>query len=285
VHVIRPPRIAPGARVAIVAPAGPVPRARFSAGAEILAARYQLVHDERIFASSGFLAGDDAARRDELQRALGDPTIDAVLCARGGYGAMRILDGLDAAPFARAPKPIVGFSDITALHAWALRAGVAAIHAPVVTHLGVVPRQDAESLFALLESPEPPPPVTGLRSLVDGRAEGRLIGGNLELVTRLVGTPWALDLRDAVLLLEETGERPYRIDGVVLGEFLGCAEKDGSAPDAEAVVLERLGRLGVPIVAGVPVGHGGRNRALPIGTRVRLDATAGTLELLEGAVS
>ena len=176
-----------------MAPAGPVPREPFAAGAAILGARYQLVHDERIFARAGFLAGDDDARARELQAALGDPTIDAIVCARGGWGLMRILDRLDATAFARAPKPIVGFSDVTALLAWAARAGVASLHAPVVTQLGKLPADDAAALFALLESPAPPPPLTNLRVLADGPdVEGRLLGGNLEVLTRLVGTQWSL---------------------------------------------------------------------------------------------
>jgi muramoyltetrapeptide carboxypeptidase len=299
--MIRPPRIAPGARVAVVAPAGPVPRDTFAAGAAILGERYGLVYDDRIFARTGFLAGGDDERLAELTRALADPTIDAVICARGGYGLMRIVDRLDGAAFARAPKSIVGFSDVTVLLAWAARAGVTAVHAPVVTHLGMVGSDDAAALFALLESTSPPPPLTGLRAIAGGRTEGPLLGGNLEMVTRMVGTPWAYRLDGAVLLLEEVGERPYRIDrqltqlrlagalarlgGVVLGDFIDCVEKDGSGPDAEAVLAERLGGLGVPVLAGVPVGHGKRNRALPHGARVRLDAAAGTLELLEGAVA
>ena len=298
--MIRPPRLRAGSRVAIVAPAGPVPRDAFAAGAAILGARYSLVHDERIFARSGFLAGDDDARAAELLGALADPTIGALFCARGGYGLMRILDRLDAAAFAQAPKLIAGFSDVTALHAWAARAGVVSLHGPVVTQLGALGGDDAAALFALAESPSPPPPLTGLRALHGGRSEGRLLGGNLEMISRLVGTPWALPLEGAVLFLEEVGERPYRIDrqltqlrlsgaldwlaGVILGDFVGCAERDGSAPDAEAVLAERLGGRGVPVVAGAPVGHGTRNRALPHGARVRVDAAAGTVEFLEAAV-
>ena len=299
----RPPRIGPGARVAVVAPAGPVPREPFAAGAAILGARYRLVHDERIFARDGFLAGDDAARTRELQAALSDPTIDAVVCARGGWGLLRILDRLDATAFTRAPKPIVGFSDVTALLAWAARAGVASLHAPVITQLGKLPADDAAALFALLESPDPPPPLTDLRVLCDGRAaEGRLLGGNLEVLTRLTGTPWSLPIDEPwLLLLEEVGERPYRIDrqlthlllagalrnvaGVVVGDLIGCAEKDGSPPDAFAVIAERLGTLGVPVLAGAPVGHGDRNRALPYGTRARLDVAGKRVEFLEAAVT
>jgi muramoyltetrapeptide carboxypeptidase len=293
--------VCPGDRVAVVAPAGPVPRDAFAAGSAILGARYQLVHSERIFEQHGFFAGDDAARRAELQAALDDPSVRAVICARGGYGMMRIAAGLDAAGLRAAPKPIVGFSDITVLHAWAARQGLVSVHGPVVIQVGKLPSLDVESLFALLESPEPPPQMTGLRALAPGAAEGPLIGGNLELMSRLVGTPLLPPLAGAVLLLEEVGERPYRIDraltqlalagaldqlaGVVIGDLVLCEEKDGSPPNAEEVVLERLSHLGVPVVAGAPIGHGTRNRALPHGARVRLDAASGTLTFLEGAVA
>jgi muramoyltetrapeptide carboxypeptidase len=267
-----------------------------------LAGRYQLVHDERLFARTGFLAGSDDERRAELQRALDDPDIKAVFCARGGYGLMRILPSLDPTAFARAPKPIVGFSDVTALHAWAAHAGAATVHGPVVTQLGELPPEDAQSLFALLESAEPPPPAEGLRKLAGaGQVEGVLMGGNLELVSRLAGTPWQVDLNGAILLLEEVGERPYRIDraltqlelagalhglrGVVLGDLLKCQEPpDHPSPTAEQVVTERLGRLGVPVLGGLPVGHGARNRAVPLGIPVALDAEAGRLAFLDGAV-
>jgi muramoyltetrapeptide carboxypeptidase len=297
---IRPPRLRAGAPVAVVAPAGPVPPEPFSAGVAILKTRYRVVYARRIFERRGFLAGSDQARRAELQRALDDRRVRAIFVARGGYGILRLLDGLDARGLQRAPKPIVGFSDVTALHAWALHAGVASLHAPVVTQLASLPGDDVEALFAALESPSPPPPLTGLRVIAPGRAAGRLVGGNLEMVTRLIGTPWALPLDGAVLLLEEVGERPYRIDraltqlrlspgfdrlrAIVVGELVRCTEPDGSPPGAAEVVFERLSNLGVPVVAGAPVGHDRRNRALPYGALVVVDADAGRVELLDAAV-
>lgn len=297
--MIRPPRVRPGDRVAVVAPSGPVPRERFIDGAAILGARYRLVYDERIFERRGFLAGEDDARADELNRALADSSVAAVVCARGGYGLLRILHRLDAAAFLRAPKPIVGFSDVTALHAWVARAGVVSVLGPVITQLPTLPAEDCAALWALLESDAPPPSLAGLRALAPGRCEGPLIGGNLELLSRLVGTHAAAPLDGAVLILEDYNERPYRLDrqltqllsagalervrGVVLGDFVKCDEPD--MPTPEEVLIERLGPLGVPIVAGAPVGHGARNRALPHGALARLDAEAGTLELIGAAVA
>ncbi len=297
--MIRPPRLKMRDAVAVVAPAGPVPREGFARGEAVLARHYDVVYTDRVFDRRGFLAGDDAARLAELRRAIADPQIRAVVCARGGYGIMRLLPGLDPALLLNDPKPIVGFSDITALHAWAAHAGVASVHGPVVTQLGTLEEDDAASLFALLESPSPPPPLSGLTVLAHGRGEGRLAGGNLEMVTSLVGTPWAFQLDGAVLLLEEIGERPYRIDraltqlllsgafdrvaGVVLGDFVRCADTDDAAPSAIDVIGERLAPLGIPVVSGAPIGHGTRNRAVPHGALVRLEGP--TLTFLESAVS
>ncbi len=297
--MIRPPRLAPGDRVALVAPAGPVPRDELEAGKAILGARYDVVHDERLFARTGFLAGPDEERLAALTGALADPSLRAIFCARGGYGIMRLLPRLDAIALRHAPKLIVGFSDVTALHAFAARADVASVHGPVVTQLSKLPVEDRDALFALLESPEPPPPLTGLRALAPGRAEGRLCGGNLELLSRLVGTNFLPPLDGGVLLLEEIGERPYRLDraltqlllagalhrirAVVVGDLVQCEQAEMPAP--EAVVAERLGALGVPIVAGAPIGHGARNRAVPLGAQVTVDAAAGTVEFHGGAVA
>jgi muramoyltetrapeptide carboxypeptidase len=299
--VIVPPRLQKGDPIAIVAPAGPVPEERFAPGLALLQARYDVRWSPRVFARSGFLAGDDAARRAELEAALTDAQVRAVVCARGGYGVMRYLGDLDPMLLQRQPRALVGFSDITALHAWAARAGVASVHGPVVTQLGELPGDDVAALFDVLEGARPAT-QSGLASLAAPTvAEGPLYGGNLELVTRLLGTRFAFPLADAVLLLEEIGERPYRLDraltqlalagvleqvaAVVLGDLVRCVEPDGSGPTAVEVVRERLGRLGVPVLAGLPVGHGPRNQALGLGVRVRVDGGAGILEPLEPALA
>jgi muramoyltetrapeptide carboxypeptidase len=279
-----------------------VPRDRLLIGIEALAGRYRLRYDERLFDSSGFLAGRDEARLSALTDALAAPDVDAIFCARGGYGLTRILSQVDLAPLLRRPRAVVGFSDITALHARLQRHGLVSVHGPVVTQLGQLPADDTAQLVALLEEPQPPAPLASLSSLGAGsQAIGPLLGGNLELVRSLVGTPDALQLRGAVLLLEEIGERPYRIDraltqlltsgaldqvaGVLLGDFTGCEERDGAPPSAIEVVAERLAPLGVPVLAGAPIGHGPRNRAVPLGARVRLDGSRGLAEFIDAAVS
>ncbi|MCS6915775.1 MAG: LD-carboxypeptidase [Myxococcales bacterium] len=302
---LRPPALRPGDRVAVVAPSGPVPPERLEPGLALLRARYEVVHAPGLRSRTGYLAGEDGRRLAELRWALSDPSVQAVFCARGGYGLLRYLPALCAVPEAeRRPVPVVGFSDITVLHAWAASARLTTIHGPVLTQLVSLPPEDVEALFALLEHPGHPPPLEGLVTLRPGRARGRLLGGNLELLSRLCGTALSSALRPGepvVLLLEEIGEQPYRIDraltqlrlsgaldevvGVVLGDFVACEGGDGATPSALSVVVERLDALGVPLCSGAPIGHGTRNRAVPLGARVELDADAGVLRFYDGAVS
>jgi muramoyltetrapeptide carboxypeptidase len=282
-----------------------VPREELEAGAALLAARYRLRYDPAtLFRAQGFLAGPDEARLAELVEALRDPEARAVVMARGGYGLLRLLPHLDPNLLRQHPKPIVGFSDGTALLAFAARAGVASVHGPVVTQLARLPEEDRVGLFGLLEGPGPGLLCSDLESPVPGRVRGPLVGGNLEVFSRLLGTPFLPDLVGAVLFLEDLGERPYRVDriithldlagvfaavsAVVVGDFSGCKEPDGSkvdSPPVEEVLLERLGRLAIPVAFGAPIGHGQRNVALPYGTLVELDTRHGTLVALEGAVS
>jgi muramoyltetrapeptide carboxypeptidase len=289
--------------VRVVAPSGPIPPDDFAKGAAVLAGRYQLRYDPaRLFAATGYLAGSDEDRLDELHAALRDPETRAVIMGRGGYGLLRILDRLQ--PDLLRQKPIVGFSDGTFLLAQAARAGVTSIHGPVVTQLGRVPPSDQASLFATLENPDGRLLASDLQPLRPGRVSGPLLGGNLEVFSRLLGTPYLPDLTGAILFFEDVGERPYRLDrllthlelagvfaqaaGVVVGDFVACDEPPSSkvaSLSALEVVAERLGRLPIPVVLGAPIGHGGRNLSVPYGARVELDAAAGTLTALEGAVS
>ncbi len=288
--MIRPPRLAPGGVVRVVAPSGPVPRDAFEAGLAVLGARYDVRYDEGLFTRTGYLAGSDERRLEELGRALADPEAGAIVMARGGYGLLRILPFIDPAVLARRPLPIVGFSDGTALLAAAARAGLAAIHGPVVTQLASLGGEDQRALFSCLETPGPSRLLTGLDELIPGRVRGPLIGGNLEVFSRLVGTPYLPDVRGAILFFEDLGERPYRLDrlftaldlaglfgaasAVIAGDFSGCREPEATradSPTAEEVIVERLGRLPIPVALGGSFGHHARNRALPYGTMCELD--------------
>jgi muramoyltetrapeptide carboxypeptidase len=303
--LLLPPRLAPGDAVRIVALSGPVPRDELEAGARVLAGRYRVRYDPAVlFRAEGFLAGPDEHRLAQLIEALEDRETRAVFIARGGYGLLRLLPLIPPALLLEHRKPIVGFSDATALLALAARAGLVGVHGPVITQLGRLPVEDQNMMFALLERPGRGLLLDGLEPLIPGRVQGPLLGGNLEVFSRLLGTPFLPDLGGAVLFLEDIGERPYRVDrlithldlagvfsqvsAVVLGEFKDCQERPGSpliSPPVEEVLEDRLARLGIPVVTGGRFGHGDRNASLPHGALVELDTRQGTLVALEGAVS
>lgn len=295
-HFQSPAPLHAGDAVAVVAPAGPFDREGFEQGLAVLARRYRPRHGEGLFSAERYLAGSDDRRLEELQRALFDPEVKAIFAARGGYGAMRLLPRL---AWPAAPRLLVGFSDVTALHGAAQARGWRSAHAPVVTQLGRQPSASVDRLFALLESAVPAAALEGGRCLVPGTAEGPLVGGNLSVLTRLLGTPFVPPLDGAVLLLEDVGERPYRLDrmwthlalagalkkvrGIALGDFTGCEEPGGAYGSAD-VLASLAAETGLPCAAGFQVGHGAVNLAVPLGARVRLDAGAGRLEFVEALV-
>jgi muramoyltetrapeptide carboxypeptidase len=300
-----PARLRPGDTVAVPAPAGPVLPDAARRGLELLAARYNVIVDDAIYVRTGFLAGSDDRRAEELNRYLRDPDVRAIIPARGGYGVMRILERLDADALHRDPKPFVGFSDLTALNAWCARsAQVRPIHGPMVNQLGRVPPEDVAHLFRLLEEPRSmgiwPESFARVGARGGGTVEGRLVGGNLEMMTRLIGTPWAWDLGTGVVVMEDVGERPYRIDRMLtqlklsgaldgarvaaLGAFLRSDEADGSPPSVAEVLEERLTTFDLPGITGIPVGHGDRNRAFSVGAKCAVDLALGRIEIEEGAV-
>ncbi len=298
----------PGDFVAVISPAGPAPPDELSAGLALLSSRYRVRPAENLFAREGYLAGSDKRRRDAVNRALGDPDVRAIFCARGGYGVQRILPDLDGEALRADPKPIVGFSDITALLCWARIQGVVAVHGPVVTQLPRLPPADVQHLFRLLEEPTYAPHLTAAcgsprSGAATGVVEGPLVGGNLSLLGALAGSPWAPVLDGAVLAMEDVAEAPYRLDrllttlgqqpsphgarelvGVAVGELAGCAPGASGGPSALEVVAERLAAPGRPLVSAFPFGHGNRNLAFPVGVAARLDAVAGTLAWEGGVV-
>lgn len=303
--LLRPRRLAPGARVAVVAPSGPVPEERLQAGLDILRG-WDLdpvvgPHVLDRHPEFAYLAGTDADRAADFQAAWCDPTIDAVLCARGGYGAQRMVDLLDwDALRAAGPKVFLGYSDITALHeAFATRMGLVTLHGPMVAAVDFLKNARAqEHLRATLFEPESVRTITSSgRSLTPGRARGVLLGGCLSLLAADLGTPWARpSARGGLLCLEDVGEETYRLDryltqllragwfdgvaGVVLGSWAECAPYE----EVRALVLDRLGGLGVPIAEEFGFGHGEGALTIPFGVRGELDAEEATLTLEEPAL-
>jgi len=283
--------------VRVVAPASPFDPVRLERGLEVLRTRLGLVPRFRsdLGARAGYLAGDDARRAEEWREAVADPDARAIFCARGGYGSMRILPAIDPAPLLARPKLVVGFSDVTAIHAVLNRAGLATVHGPVVTQLGASPDDAVAHLWALLSgrAPRPnawdaPPPgagVTGTGVVRAGRVSGPLVGGSLALLSHLCGTPFLPPLDGAILLVEDVGEKPYRIDryltqlrlagaldrvaAVAVGQLSGCDDEQVRAAD---VVREAVRALGLPAIEGLPCGHEDRNLAVPLGARATLVA-------------
>lgn len=290
--MIVPPALSAGDAVRVIAPSSPFQPALVWRGLGWLSERYEVRYERRIFERCGYLAGTDEARLAELTAALQEPGVAAVLCARGGYGVTRLLEHVDWSHFVASPRWIVGFSDITALHAGAWSHGVASLHASNVTAVGRGDRRTREGLLDYLEAPTRQRSWTGLDTIRAGCAEGPLVGGNLTLLQACAAAGSLHMPRGAILVLEDVTERPYRLDraltsllsggffrdvaGVILGEFLQC----DPAPDgvtADAMLRERLLPLAVPIVAGAPVGHGRNNEPFVCGATVRLDAGAGSV--------
>jgi len=301
VHALRKPRaLGPGATLGIAAPAFAVDPACLDAGVEGLrAAGFRVRVGEGVRAQQGYLAGDDERRARDLLALIDDPSVDAVLCARGGYGCQRILPRLDAALVRRAAKPLVGYSDVTALHLWQLRqAGLTGFHGPMLEH-GAWSEPEADAVRAALEGRAGEVVLTG-EARGGGRAEGRLVGGSLKLVATSLGTPFEVDTDGAVLLLEDVAEKPYAIDrmlrqleaagklarlaGVGVGYLTGCVDPKRAEPTAEAVIEEVLGPLGVPRVFGLPFGHDRPNLPWPVGVRGAIDGERGELRVLESGV-
>jgi muramoyltetrapeptide carboxypeptidase len=300
------PPLPAGSTFGIVAPAGPADAERVAAIPALYASHgyraklFPACHAR--WPGVDYLAGDDALRLADLHAALADPEVAALHSMRGGYGCMRLLGGLDAARVRNAGKLLIGYSDVTALHAaWAAE-GLPSLHAPMPASDLLKPghKADRDAFFADLKRGwkvgdvlTPTPELSGrvgtqlLR--VPGVCEGPLVGGNLSLVAALLGTPWAWPADGVVLFLEDVSEELYRVDrmltqlalagvldavaGFVLGSF---TESESPLPLLERMLL----RYRKPLLGGWPSGHGTPNRALPMGVRVRLDAGEGTLTLL-----
>ncbi|MFE9168878.1 LD-carboxypeptidase [Streptomyces kebangsaanensis] len=301
----RPARLAPGARVAVVAPSGPVPEERLQAGLDLLRGwDLDPVAAPHVLDRHGtfdYLAGADADRAADLQAAWCDPSVDAVLCARGGYGAQRMADLLDwEAMRAAGPKVFVGFSDITALHeAFATRLGLVTLHGPMAAGVDFVKSARAQDhLRATLFAPETVRTiVSGGTALVPGRARGVTLGGCLALLAADLGTPHARPrAAGGLLCLEDVGEETYRLDRYltqllragwldgVRGVLLGSWENCGAPDRVRALLTDRLGALGVPVTQDFGFGHCAGALTIPFGVAAELDAEAGTLTLDEPAL-
>ncbi|MEM1092978.1 MAG: LD-carboxypeptidase [Bacteroidota bacterium] len=299
----RPPALFPGATVAVLAPASaPRDLERIEAGKATLAQRYGLRFIDSPIAPVGYLANTDAARADAFNAAVANPAVDALFCVRGGYGTLRILDAINYETARAQPKLLVGYSDITALQlALYHNAGWSSLSGPMVAVEWPDPDEPSAGQFWQMATGVGAGPLIGpygeqLAPVRAGEASGVLLGGNLSLVSKLIGTPYMPDLTGAILFLEEVGEEPYRIDGLfahlklsgildalgglVLGRFTEDT-RPSTAPGMTTadVIAHYTADLNVPVARNLTYGHVPVKNAMPMGVAARLNVTDETAEL------
>ena len=297
--LVKPPRLKPGDWIGIISPAGPVKRPALDTGLKTLeSSGLRALVAPHVYDNIGYLAGEDEARLADLHGMFKDPDIAAIICSRGGYGTLRLLDKIHYELIEESPKILVGYSDITALlmaiHA---KTGLVTLHGPMVRELTGRDQRNWESLFNLLSSRDRMTiSLTGCSALIPGKASGPLIGGNLSLICHLVGTPFLPSLHGCILFIEEKGEPLYRLDrmmthlalsnqlkgirGLIAGEFEEC----GDLSSINGLLRDFVLDLDIPLVTGFPAGHGIKNLAFPIGLRVELDTDLMTFSVMEACV-
>ncbi len=295
---IKPRRLKMGGIIGIVAPASPFDQDELAQGRTLLHAMgFATQLAGGVFARKGFLAGSDTDRAEQIHAMFTDDHVNAIMCARGGYGSLRLLPLLDFNLIRTHPKPFIGFSDITALHhAIFQRCGLVTFHGPVVCTLA---KGDPRNRSSFIEAVCTGQPVRLTAdeplAIKPGMAQGILVGGNLTTLCHLLGTPFAASYKGCLLFIEDTGEAPYRIDrmlvqmkiagifsglsGIILGTFKAC----GAQADIHEIVRRLFDDCDIPILAGVGCGHGERNFTIPFGAMARLNADAGELTVLEAA--
>jgi muramoyltetrapeptide carboxypeptidase len=282
-----PARLKPGDTIGIVAPAGPFDRQTFLRGVRIIEDMgFNIFTPPGLFEKNRYLAGSDNHRVQFVNQLFADTSVDAIICARGGYGSMRILPMLDYDTIQNNPKAFIGFSDITILLSVLFsRCNLVTFHGPVVTSLADASEETKCSLLSNVTSAgNLEIKLLNGKTIIPGVAAGEVCGGNLTMLCHLVGTPFAPDFENKVLFLEDRGEAPYRIDrmlvhmelagcfkglaGIILGTFEGC----GPIEDVIEIMVEIFEKHSIPVLAGLDAGHGRHNLTIPLGIEATLDA-------------
>jgi muramoyltetrapeptide carboxypeptidase len=311
-NIIKPKALKSGDTIGLICPAsGPDDLTRIEKSAAYLAkSGYNVLIGKNAFKSSGYLAGTDKERKDDVVSMFTNTDIKAIICIRGGYGSGRLLDMLPYNIIRENPKIIVGFSDITSLQtAFLSQSGIISIAGPMAA-VDFYNNPDAytEEIFRkLVTEPKafgiiPLPAGHDVRIIKKGIGEGILFGGNLATLTSLVGTPYFPKPDNKILLIEDVDEKPHRIDrmlnqlklagvlgklkGVIAGQFTDCEESDSrkNTFKVEEVLEHYLGNLKVPVITNFPHGHTKHIASLPVGGKVRVNGNKGTVEILESAV-
>ncbi len=308
--LIKPPKLRPHATLGIVAPASPMKPDKLERGVRYLEKLgYRVELGDSVYERNGYLAGTDEQRANDLMRMFVRPDIDAIFCVRGGYGTPRLLNRLDYDLIRRYPKILVGYSDITALQlALFQTCGLITFTGPMVAvemaDEKLDPRTEEQFWRTLTGDPALPAlfPLQedGWQAKIDRDVRGPLLGGCLSLVSRVLGTPFAPSFEKAILLLEDVGEEPYRIDGylahlrnagilqqirgAVLGRFEDCEPKsDQPSLSLEQVLSQYFDPLEIPVIYRFDYGHGKIKHTLPIGLPVMMRREPLSLEFVEPA--
>lgn len=302
--VIRPPRLHRGDTIGIIAPAAAVEVEAVQRGQRVLEEMgFRTRVGEGMFSHHRYLAGPDARRAAELHAMFQDPQVKGIICARAGYGSGRLLPLLDFSALRRVPKVFIGYSDVTLLlNTFVQRAGFVSFHGPVVAgeFANEFSLRARDHFLRLVTAGKGEEELTFPHTVRQGKGEGLLLGGCLSVLVTTLGTPFAPDTTDAVLFIEDVGEKSYRIDrmlthlkqagklahlrGVVFGEMGGCLGEGNDPTEILTIIAETFAEYDYPVGFGLPAGHGSENLTLPLGTRVRLDGYRRCLVFLEPAV-
>jgi muramoyltetrapeptide carboxypeptidase len=295
-EIIRPAKLQAGDRLGIVAPAGPVDREALEKGLKVLKRLgFKVLVGEHVLSRDRFLGGSDDERAEDLLAMFKNPEVQGIICARGGYGVNRILHRITPKLVRQNPKAVIGASDITLLllHLYQ-RCGLVGFHGPMVAaNFGSHPMRASRKQFIDLVAGKLDGKKLSFpkaKVLHSGKAKGILTGGCLTLLCRSLKTPYEIDTRDKILFMEDVNESPYRLDGmlwqlqkagkfkdvrgIILGEMVGCHPKSAKEGTLQDVYREVFGELNVPIVSGLPIGHGKEMWTLPIGLSADFDAGA-----------
>jgi muramoyltetrapeptide carboxypeptidase len=297
---LKPPKLQKGETVGVIAPAGPVTPSEIQPGIKLLESfGYKVIISPHVYQRQGYLAGNDETRLQDLNAMLENQDVKVIFCARGGYGTLRLLEKIDFDLIRMNPKIIVGYSDITALLlAIYKKTGLVTFHGTMIKELSKNRKRNLASFLDFISSDKMGKVdlASGI-TLAPGRAEGTLLGGNLSLICHLVGTPFMPSLKKSILFVEEKEEPLYRIDrmmthlrlsghlkglvGLIAGTFEGC----GNISSINGVLRDTVSDLKIPLLSGLPVGHGLENISLPIGVQAFLDTEAMILSITESCVT
>jgi len=306
--MIKPNALKFGDVIGIVAPSGPTTKEKVKLAKDQLEGLgFQVKLGHSCYEKHGYLSGKDEVRARDLNHMFEDQEVQGIICLRGGYGASKILNRIDLEQIAKRPKVFVGYSDITALHlAMNQISKLVTFHGPMgssdiagglddFTREGFLKAVMGSSPMGEIQNPK----GKKMQSLVGGKANGILVGGNLSLIAATMGTPYEIDTKGKILFLEEIGEEPYRVDrmltqlllsgkledaeGILLGDWMDCEpEEPEKSLSLMAVFEEIIGPLGKPTIYDVEAGHCSPMITLPFGVRAFLDAEEGRLIIEEG---